>query len=313
MNKISTLTFFFFIIMSTFGQVKIENTLTNEHKWVLGTKISIIPPKGFVKASNFLGFQQNNSGSSIMVVDIPGPFSEISKGMTKKGFLSQGVEVKKIENIFINNNSALFVTGVQNAYGNNYTKFILVFGSEKETIMINAVCPENLKQIGNELKKSLFSVYYDADKKINPFETVDFNVDITSSNLVFAKSMMNSLIYTNDGLFPTKSPDKSTLIITKAFSKIDIEDKKLFSINRLKQTPLEIEKIESTDEISIDGISGYKIIGIAKDKKTGRAEKICQIILFSDNLYYLLFATTNCVNETRIIELQKVMKTFKRR
>lgn len=313
MNRIITLTIFFFIIMSTFGQEKIENTLTNEHISILGTKISIIPPKGFAKASNFLGFQQDNSGSSIMVADIPGPFSEISKGMTKKGFLSQGVEVKKIENLFINNNSVLFVTGKQNAFGNNYTKFILVIGSEKETVMINAVCPENFEQIGNELKKSLFSVYYDADKKINPFETVDFNVDITSSNLVFAKSMMNSLIYTTDGLLPTKALDKSTLIITKSFSKIEIEDKKLFSINRLKQTPLEIEKIESTDEISIDGISGYKIIGIAKDKKTGDAEKICQIILFSDNLYYLLFATTNSENETRIIELQNVMKTFKRR
>jgi hypothetical protein len=152
-----------------FGQTKIANTLTAKHITIEGTKISLVPPAGFIKAANFLGLQQNQSGATIMVLDIPGPFSETSKGMTKEGFLSQGVEVKKIENIMLNNMPAIFITGEQNAYGNIYTKYVLCFGTDKETILINGATPSNLKEIAKALKASMLTSVYEADKKNNSF------------------------------------------------------------------------------------------------------------------------------------------------
>ena len=305
---ISLLTF-----STIFGQTKTTNTLTAEHINIEGTKISLIPPDGFIKATNFLGLQQNQSGSTIMVLDIPGPFSETSKGLTKEGFLSQGVEVKEIEKITINNLPAIFVTGEQNAHGNIYTKYVLCFGSENETIMINGAIPNNLNEIAIAVKNSILTSFYEADKKINPFEIVDYSIDLSNSKLQFAKSASSSLIFTTDGIIPTKSTDKTTLIIAKSFSKTDIEDRKLFCLNRVKQLPVEITKIETTTEISIDGISGFEIIALAKDKKTSANEKVCQVILFSDNLYYILFGSTNNDYDNNITEIKNVIKTFKRK
>jgi hypothetical protein len=286
-------TFLVLISLTVWGQKKIENKLSDEHKNIKGTKISLIAPKGFTDGLNFLGLQQTESGSSIIILDIPGPYSETSKAMTKENMLSKGVEMKKIENLTINGLPAIFATGTQNAYGNIYTKYIIVFGTDNETIMINGVFPENLKKIGGEIKKSMLTVFYEADKKINPFAALDYTIDISETKLKFGKSMSNSLIFSVDGQVPTASSDKTALIVAKSFSQITAQDKKLFCINRLKQALIKIENIEYTNEITIDGISGYEIYAKGKDKKSNETENIYQVILFSDKLYYILFGTTN--------------------
>lgn len=310
-TKILT-TFLIFISLSVWGQKNIENKLSSEHQIIKGTKVSLIPPNGFTDGLNFLGLQQVESGSSILILDIPGPYSEISKGITKENMLLKGVEVKKIEKLIMNGLPAIFVTGKQNAHENRYTKYILVFGTDNETIMINSVFPENLKKIGSEIKKSILTVFYEADKKINPFETLDYTIDVSESKLKFGKSMSNALIFSVDGHVPTASSDKTNLIVTKSFSQITAEDKKLFCMNRLKQTPIEIVQIEYTNEITIDGISGYEIYAKGKSKNSDETENIYQVILFSDKLYYLFFGTTNDETNESVEEIKKAVKTFKR-
>ena len=313
MTRIFLTTLLICISLTVWGQKKIENKLTEHHQNIKGTKVSLIAPNGFTDGLNFLGLQQTESGSSIMILDIPGPYSETSKGITKENMLSKGVEVSKIENLTINGLPAMFVTGTQNAYGNIYTKYIFVFGSENETIMINGVYPENLNKIGDEVKKSMLTVYYEADMNIDAFGNLDYSIDVTETKLKFGKSMSNSLIFSVDGQVPTSSSDKTNLIVAKSFSPVTQEDKKLFVINRLKQTPIEIDNIEYTNEISIDGIYGYEIYAKGKSRKTGEIENIYQVILFSDKLYYIFFGTTNDQTEKSIEEIKKAVKTFKRK
>ena len=313
MKQLLTITFYLFVCLNSTGQTTLSNTLTPKHQNIKGTKISLIPPKGFDNASNFLGLQQNESGSTIMIIDLPAPFSEISKAFTKETFLTKGIVAKEIEHLTFNNLPALFVTAEQNAYGKTFSKFMLVFGSEKEIMMINGAFPNNLQEIGEEIKTSILSSYYDANKKINPFENIDYEIDVSSSKLIFASGMANSLTFTSDGKSPTQSNDKTYLIVAKSFGQMEIADKKLFSLNRLKQLPMEFVKTESIQEISIDGIAGYEVIATVKDKKTGALEKTYQTILFSDNLYYILSGGTNNDFDNNINAIRNVVKTFKRK
>lgn len=305
--------FLVFISLTVWGQKNIENQLSDQHQNIKGTKVSLIAPNGFTDGLNFFGLQQTESGSSIMILDIPGPYSETSKGITKENMLSKGVEVKKIENLTINSLPAIFVTGTQNAYGNIYTKYIFVFGTDNETIMINGVFPKNLKKVGDEIRKSMLTVFYEADKKINPFDALDYSIDVSETKLKFGKSISNAIVFSVDGQVPTASSDKTNIIVAKSFSEITTEDKKLFCMNRLKQIPIEIENIEYTNEITIDGISGYEIYAKGKNKKSDETENIYQVILFSDNLYYIIFGTTNDESDKSIGEIKKAVKTFKRK
>ena len=313
MKKTIIVSCFLIQISFVFAQINIKNEIKNNHLNVSGTKISLIPPKGFTKAQNFLGLQQDESGSTIMVIDIPGPYSEVSKGFTKENFLSKGVEVKSIEEYIINNKKGILVTSEQNAYGKVFSKYIFVFGTENETIMINGTFPNNLMEIGKEIKTSILSAFYEENKKINPFDNVDFEIDTNGTNLIFAKSISNMLTYNTDGLLPTKSKNDTSLIVGKAMSNIEVEDKKLYAINRLKKMPFEIVKIENTNEITVDDVSGYEITAIAIDKKTGIEEKVYQVMLFIDNLYYILVGTTNNDYEKNIDQIKKIVKTFKRK
>ena len=313
MKKITIILSLLIQISFVFAQSNIKNELTTNHVNVAGTKISLIPPKGITKAQNFVGFQQDESGSSIMVMDIPGSFPEVSKAMTKENFLSNGVEIKSIEEYISNDKKGLFLSGEQNAYGKIFSKFIFVFETENETIMINGAFPNNLMEIGKEIKTSILSTFYDGNKKINPFDNVDFEIDTTGTNLIFAKSMANMLTYNTDGLLPTKSINDTSLIIGKALSNVDVQDKKLYAINRLKKMPFEIVKIENTNEITVDDVSGYEITAITKDKKTGLEEKVYQVILFSDNLYYILLGKTNNDFDKNVNVIKKIVRTFKRK
>ena len=298
------------VYFSVTGQTKIRNGLTSEHVNIPGTKISLIPPFGFVKATNFLGLQHDQSGSSIMIIEIPGPFLEATKGFTKEGLLSQGIVLKDIERFTINSLPAILITGQQNAHGNSYTKYIFSFGTGNETVMINGTFPQNLVNMGAEIRKSVLSAYFDTNKKIDPFETVDFVIRPEKAHLKFAKSVMKSLVFNRDGNMPSQSADKTSFIVAKAFSNVPIGDKKQFSINRLKQTPYSVEQIESTQEISIGGLNGYEIIAQCKDKITNTPVKVIQVILFRDSLYYILFGSTTENYEANIRELKQIAMTF---
>lgn len=297
----------------SFGQKKLENKLTPEHQNVSGTKISWVPPKGFTAAENFLGLQQSETASNIMVINMVGPYSEISKALTKNNLMSKGVEVKKIKHYMLNGIPAIFVTANQSAKGTLFSKYIFAFGTAAETHLINGACPENLEKVGAKIKKSMLTAYYEADKMIDPFEVHDFTIDVSATKLQFAQSMSGGLTYSVDGKVPPLSSDRTFLIVTKSFSKVETGDKRQFSTSRLKQTPIDIDHIEYTNEITIDGIAGYEIYAKGKSKKTGETENVYQVILFSDGLYYILVGITNDETEASLNELRAAIRTFRRK
>jgi hypothetical protein len=305
--------FFFFISLTSCGQHKIENKLTKEHQSIKGTKISLIPPIGFTDASSFFGFQHEESGSSIIILDLPIPYSETYLEFSKEKLLAKGIEINSKEMLLLNSRPALLLTGTQFLYGNKYIKLSLVFGTDKETIIINGACLEDQKKIGKEIKKSMLTAYYEVDKKNNPFDALDFTFDVSDTKLKFGISMSNSLAFSVDGKIPTKSSDKTNLIVTQSYFEINQPDKKLFSLNRMRQMPVEIEKIESIEEITIDGISGYEIYAKGKNAETGEKDRIYQVMLFNDKFYYLFFGTTNDETDNSVEEIKKAVQTFKRK
>lgn len=302
----------FLNICVAYGQVTITNISTPEHIPVAGTKVSLIPPKGFEKAANFAGFQQTQSGSSIMVMSIPGQFEKLSAGLTKEAFLTQGVEISEIETLKLNDMPAAFFTGTQNAHGNVYTKFILCFGKDDESVMINGAFPQNLQEVGKGIKQAILGAYFDADRKVDPFEAIDYEISTTGSKLIFAKNVANSLIYTMDGKVPTESTDRTSYILTKSFSKMEIEDKKLYCLNRAKQLYPEI-RIDSVGQLSVDGIAGYELLGTANNKKFDQEEKVYMAILFSDNLYYIMIGSSNNDMASNMQNFKSITKSFKRK
>jgi hypothetical protein len=296
-----------------FGQMELRTELTDAHTAITGTKISMVPPEGFTNAANFSGFQQDESGASIMVLDIPGPFSEVSKAFTEEGLKSQGMTFISSEKLNFQGFEAALLTVQQEAYGQSFHKHILAFGSDKETILINGTFPSEMNELNEPVRNALLTSYYDSAKKIDPFSTVDFEINPEGTGLVFAKSMANSLIFSRDGKLPSQSEDQANFIVGKAFSEVEVTDKELFAGIRLGQMPIEIDSILSTTSIEIDGLKGVEIIADGKNPKNGNKEKVYQTILFEDTLYYIMLGSCEANFEENIFMFQSMAQTFKRK
>lgn len=298
-----------------FGQREINNTKTDKHRQVAGTKFLLIPPTGFIPATNFQGFQQMNSGASILVMEIPGPFAESTKGFNEQGLKTQGVVLKKKEEIKVNGNPGLFLTTEQFAYGTNYSKYILVFGDSKATYMVNGTFPKEVIELDKDVRESMLSVVYESELTVNPLNTVPFTVDTENTKLKFAKSMTGMLLYTVDGNVPTESTDKTSFIVGLSLANVQTVDKKLTAINRIKRLPyseIEIDE-DKIHEIEIDGISGYEIVGKGTDKNTGTKELVYQVMLFSDTGYYIIVGTAKNDFEQNLALFETVARTLRRR
>ena len=304
-----------FAIISTFGQEVIDNTKTDKHKQIAGTKFFLIPPPGFIAATSFQGYQHMNSGASILVMEIPGPFSESTKGFNEQGLKTQGVVLKKKEEIKVNGNQGLFLTAEQLAYGTNYSKFILVFGDSKATYMVNGTFPKEVTGLEKDIRESMFSVVYESDLTVDPLSTVSFTVDTENTKLKFAKSLSGMLLYTADGKLPTESNDKTAFIAGVSIANVQTVDEKLTAITRLKRMPYTNLKIDEDriNEIEIDGISGYEIVGEGLNNSDGLNEFVYQVMLFTDNGYYIMVGTTNDNFEQNLELFKKLSRTFKRR
>lgn len=307
------------LTLCSYGQPKnnaeIKNELTPGHINVKGTKISIVPPKGWTVATNFNGFQQTGSSSSIMIVEIPGPYSEVTEGLTNEGLKSQGVIVDNKRKITVNGMMADYIVARQFAYETMFGKYILVIGNEQTSFFINGMFPIDFeKELGKEIEKSMLSLVYEPNKEIDPLKSVNFEIDVSQTKFKFAKMMSNTLLYSVDGLIPTESFDKTTLMVGTSFGKTEMEDKKQYSINRIKQFPtiknVESEKIEP---VIIDDVSGYEIVAYGKEEKTDNPEMIYQVMLFSDNGYYLIVGMAHDHFEENTTLFRNISKTFKRK
>ena len=293
-----------------FGQT-ITTTITPQHQEIYGSKINMVLPKGFTVAKNFMGFQQEATNSSIMVADVPGSYAKVSGGLTKENLLKQGIRVESIENITVNGLPGLFITGEQMAHETVFRKYSLAFGTKKETLLISGIVPKGDKELEQLVKDALFTTVYDPEKVLTPLDAVDFEISTTGTDFVFAKSMSNMLIYNRDGKMPSETVDKASMIIAKAFSKIEILDKKEFATNRIKMLPVQITKINSVVPIEINGLEGYEITAEGVDRKTGKKEQAYQVMLFVDNSYYILFGSSEDNFENNLKVFKKLVGTFK--
>lgn len=307
------------VYLSSFAQTthkaqSITNHMTDKHLNVAGTKISLVPPAGFVATTTFTGFQQVETSASIVVAEIPGPYDEMAKGFTKEAIKTRGVDLLTKETLQLNGYPATLIRAEQAAYGSTFSKLILFFGNKEQTIMLNGMCPKDAPNLLKELEVALFSAVYQPNKVVNPLGSASFEVTVAKTKLKFAAMMTGMLMYSVDGKVPTQSTDKTNLTVGSSLAQVAVKDAKLYAINHVKQLPVSI-KIDPANikPLTIDAISGYEIVAYGQDPKTKKPEMVYQVMLFSDDLYYLIVGTANDDFPANLALFKSVSSTFRRK
>lgn len=251
--------------------------------------VRIVRPKGFDEADGFHGFMQEDSQSSVLVMKVPGPFSEISSGFNEEKMKPRGMLLKGREEIEITGETGILVSLTQEAYGTEFSKWIVVFGNEEETTMVTATFPSSEEAaLSGELRASVLSTRTDHVSTLDPEENIGFTID-QSQKLGGARDLGKMRMFTKDDVVPIESPEDPMFIVGPSLSRILIEDKSQFAHQRLMETAFaKVSALTSNRAISIGGLDGYEIVAEAQDTDSNTPLVVYQVILFEEEGSYIL-------------------------
>jgi hypothetical protein len=301
------------LVTPSFAQREINNKKTGQHQQVAGTRFFLVPPANFIGAKGFQGFQEPETGSSILVMDIPGAFAETTKGFTETGLKPQGVNLQKREEIKVNGDPGLFLIADQAAEGTMVLKYILVFGDTESTHMINGTFPRSVSLYHKDIIESMLSVVYDSNLTVDPLDAIPFFINTTDTKLKLAHNMSGTVMFTVDGKVPPEVADK-TLLMVGSSAEVVIINRRQTAIERIYQLPYTDLKVDQSKiaSVTIDGISGYEITGEGTST-TGVHEYIYQVMLFSETDYYIMVGIANEDFPGNLSLFRKVAASFKRK
>ncbi len=293
-----------FLSQIAFGQ-------TEKLTKVSGTKCLLIPPSGFVVATTFSGFQNAETGASIMINEIPAPYQSIEEGFTADALKARGMTLVSKQVIDFNGSKATSINVTQPANGITYVKQMLIFGDSLTTVLVNGIYPEASKEIESKIKDALLSTVYDASQNENPLDAATFTIDIKDTDFKLIKYMSGSLLYSTDGKIPTEKP---TIVVGNSIAKVSPSNQKKYSEERLKKLPRgEQSIVKEINEVTIDNLNGYEIVANGKTKDN-KDELVYQVMLFTENGdYYLFVGQTKEEFDNYLERFKKIAKTFKRK
>lgn len=283
---------------------------------VPGTKVVLEPPEGFVEAVQFPGFLMESTGSSIMVTEIPGPFGEVSKGFTKEGLATRGMTLKEKQEVKVKSGNGLLMHLSQSARGENFLKWMLGFGNEKETVLVVATFPEQFeKDLSVRLKNALLSVVWDLDVKVDFFEGLTFRIK-EYGDLKIVKKIGNNILLTRNGQFPIESAGDPMVFMGSSISQgwSIPGDKKEFARNRFEKTEIVVKpKVTAEKKAEVDGLSGYMIEAVGNHKETDQKLFVMQCMLFSPDGYYIFQGIVNFMEKEKYNSIfASIVKSFTR-
>lgn len=280
---------------------------------VPGTGVRLAPPPHFAAARQFAGFQDPESGASIVVTEIPGPASVVRGGMTREGLASRGMNLIESSAVEVDGADALLLHVTQRSDGADYFKWILVGGSEARTFMIVGTFPEDDSELSDAVRRSILSASWGDAPTRDLYEGLPFRVEPTRA-LKLADRMGNLLILTETGRPTGGQPGSPVLVVGSALGEVAIDDLAAFAKDRLKKTDrLRSVHVRGDSAVVVDGMQGRELLADGRDAKDGRTVSVYQLLLSDGTTYYI---AQGFVQQSRWKEMlpvfRKVAGSFRR-
>jgi uncharacterized protein YciI len=274
-----------------------------------GTKCSLIPPAGFVAIKNSGGFEDPQSGATIMVNELPASYQESAMGFGEEKLAAMGMTLVSKKTLDVNNLAATLFHVTQVKRGVTYVAHLLIFGDEETTVLIKGYYPDSAKAImSRKIIDAVLSTTYDKAQDDDPLEAAPFTLDV-GTDLKPAKYVAGILLYTRDGEVPTSGP---LLLVTSADNDSSTANPKKFAETGWnKITSDDFVTTEKTQEITINGLKGYEFIGKAETNR-GRTMLYYFVILFdTDGSYHTLLGKSMANADKSLKIYKRIAATFR--
>lgn len=265
---------------------------SDQRKLVPGTRVRLAPPPGHSPGKGFLGYQWEETGASLLILEMPAPYAEVGAGFDAEGMAKKGMTLLEASDARFGVHEGKLVHATQRAQGVEFEKWMAVLGDERRTVMITANFPQVLaEELSAPFKEALLGATWDPKLEIDPFEILPWTIT-APKGLKFAANMGTTLIFTENGEVDQKAtPASPRLMVSPSIGNAKIVDARKFAESRLRKLPgFGSLELESSTEFSAGGRAGWEIVATAVDEPSGVEIVLHQILLVGDGEYHLFVA-----------------------
>ena len=296
------------------GCVLFPGVVLAERHRVPGTHVTIEPPDGFSPAEQFPGFFRADIGASIMVTELPGPFGEVRKGMTKEGLAARGMIFLESQTVQVDGREAFLLKVKQEAAGVEFLKWFLVAGDERGTTLVVGTFPSSsAKSLSAPVRLAVLSAAWDRQAKVDVFEGLLYRLEPTPK-LKIANRMNNMILLTETGSPGPVGPGEPFYIAGNAVAQMDIPDLTAFSQARAVQT-VNLSEVRNVSgrPIKIDGLDAYELLADATHKRTNTPIQLYQVIAPADGTFFIIQGFVEPARAVEFLaEFRRITDSFRR-
>lgn len=277
----------------------------NNYVNIKGTRLSIIPPKGFVDAENFIGLKKDET-TGIQIMDlVGGNFDSNTATYTKATFEKKGITVLEFEELKIDGFKAKF-SHLKVTDGSESVQ--LVFGDSTFSVMVIGLFPTSSREeLFSEIKKAFLKIKYDKNLIIDPFASSAFKVEKNESKFKFAKASANMFMFSENGIDKKSYDDEPTVLITSLpFDNKDNTKEKLFEdlVNGLIAQGFIKKETKNESKKSINGYDTLEVECYFEQKSEPKLAFMT--ILINNNKAIIFYGMAQSNFQENIIEFKKL-------
>ncbi len=257
---------------------------------VPGTAVRLVPPASFAPASRFPGFQNATTGATIMVTEIPGPFADVTSGMTRENLATRGMTLTSRAEVTVAGHTGLLLGLNQSAGGVPYRKWMVVFGTPSASVLVTATFREASADAESEpLRRAVLSAQWTPTAPgVVSLEGLPFRLGPTPS-FAIATRVGNNVILTLGGRALPRPPGEPFVVVGAALSRVEVSDRASFARRRVQQTASAVDITPRPGaELTVAGHPGYELTATARDEDTNAPMVIYQTVVFHGGGYTLV-------------------------
>jgi hypothetical protein len=256
-----------------------------------GSRVGLSPPQGFTPSDAFRGFEEKQSGSAILTLELPAQaYGDIEKAMTATALRKQGVIVEKREPVPLKTGKGMLFIGHQDSDGKTMRKWILLGSTPPITTLVTVLVPATAQATYSDaaIRGALATVEVRETVPVDEQMTLlPFRLDEFGGLRPLRVIGPNTLVLTNGSKETLDATEQSLLVISAAPGGPDeAPQRDNFARNLFSGYPgLKDIHILGTDLIRLAGQQTHQLMAEAKDAKSDKDIKIVQWVRFGSGAY----------------------------
>lgn len=278
------------IVLSSIQAIAIPPTPAK----VPGTAVSITPPAGFKASKLFTGFEETESGASLMVTDIPVPqnaqANAIEQLSSAKVLKTKGMSLISSQDTTVDGHRGKLLLVSQEVQGIPFLKWIVVLAKGDRALMVVAPFPESQSQkLREPLRQSVLTLKWTPGIQTSRLEGLPFSFQ-EQGDLKVSERMSNMVLLAKNGVMPPIPASEPILIVGVAYQEAQILDIAQFTQKHLEQLSNQVRDLTevSRKHKTIAGQKAFEIVAQGYDVRNKTPLTVYEVIIATNKTYYIV-------------------------